>query len=327
MRGVPSYGVPSSSVPSAGSLLRHPLLARLTDFAAQDVIPRAQRAYGAAMEGVEDATVRVLGDDFDARIEQLRARYQRMGGDPFGLDPETAKLALGIVSIFHRVYFRAEVHGVDNVPSGKVLLVANHSGQVPIDGMIIGASMFLDGEPPRVIRAMVEKWVQTLPYVNVLFRSLGQVVGVPENCRRLLELGEVILVFPEGTRGISKPFSQRYQLQDFGLGFMRLAIETDTPIVPVAVVGAEEQYVNLGNFKLLARAMGMPVAPVVPQWFIPGLQMPLPTKYRLYFGEPMRFSGDPDDDDSVMEEKVYLVRQTIQALIDRGLRERPSVFW
>lgn len=320
-------GGPSSGVQNAAALLRHPLLLRLTDFAAQDVIPRAQRAYGAAREGVEDATVRVLGSDFDDRIEELRARYQRMGGDPFGLDPETAKLALGIVSIFHRVYFRAEVNGVENVPQGKVLLVANHSGQIPIDGMIIGASMFLDGEPPRVIRAMVEKWVQTLPYVNVLFRSLGQVVGVPENCRRLLELGEMILVFPEGTRGISKPFSERYRLQDFGLGFMRLAIETDTPIVPVAVVGAEEQYVNLGNFKLLARATGMPVAPMIPQWFIPGLQMPLPTKYRLYFGEPMRFSGDPDDDDSVMEEKVYLVRQTIQALIDRGLRERPSVFW
>lgn len=318
---------PDPSVQSSRIPWRHPLLARLTDFAAGDVIPSAQRAYGTALESFEAAAVKLLGSDFDARIEQLRARYQRAGGDPFGLDPETAKLALAAVSVFHRAYFRTQVHGADTLPSGRVLLVANHSGQIPIDGMIIGAAMFLDADPPRLIRAMVEKWVQTLPWINVLFRSLGQVVGVPENCRRLLELGEMILVFPEGTKGISKPFSKRYQLQDFGLGFMRLAIETDTPIVPVAVVGAEEQYINFGNMTTLARAVGMPVAPLIPQWFIPGLQMPLPTKYRLYFGECMRFSGDADDDDAVIEEKVYLVRQTIQALVDRGLRERESVFW
>lgn len=311
--------------PTQLATLLRPLIRRATNIAARDVIPRAQQAYGAAREGFEAATVRILGDDFDARVAELRERYQ--GGDPFGLDPDTAKLALGIVSVFHRAYFRTEVHGLENVPKGAVLLVANHSGQIPIDGMIIGASMFLDHDPPRVIRAMVEKWVQTLPWVNVLFRSLGQVVGVPENCRRLLQDGEAILVFPEGTRGISKPFSRRYRLADFGLGFMRLAIETDTPIVPVAVVGAEEQYINIGNLGGVARAVGIPSAPIVPQWFIPGLQMPLPTKYRLYFGEPMRFGGDADDDDSVIGEKVELVRQTIQALVDRGLAEREAVFW
>jgi 1-acyl-sn-glycerol-3-phosphate acyltransferase len=187
--------------------------------------------------------------------------------------------------------------------------------------------MFLDAEPPRLVRAMVEKWAQTLPFVSTFFRRVGQVVGVPENAQRLLELDEALLVFPEGTRGISKPFTRRYQLQEFGLGFMRLAIETKTPIVPVAVVGAEEQYVNLGNVRWAARAFGMPVFPVIPQVFLPGGQLPLPTKYHLTFGEPMRFSGDPDDDDVVMGEKVWVVRQTIQSMINRGLKERKSLFF
>ncbi len=187
--------------------------------------------------------------------------------------------------------------------------------------------MFLDGEPPRMIRAMVEKWAHSLPFVSTFFSRVGQVVGVPENARRLLEMGEVLLVFPEGTRGISKPFARRYQLEEFGLGFMRLAIETDTPIVPVAVIGAEEQYINVGNLRWAARALGMPVFPVMPQLFVPGGQMPLPTKYRLYFGEPMRFSGDPDDDDVVIEEKVWVVKQTIQSMLNRGLKERKGVFF
>lgn len=319
--------MPGFDQASPKSFIQHPLIGRLTNIAAKDVIPRAQRAYSQAVQRFEEATVSLLGDDFEARIEQVRERYARMGGDPFGLEPEAARLALAAVSVFHRAYFRSEVTGIENVPEGRVLLVANHSGQVPIDGMIIGAAMFLDGNPPRVIRAMVEKWVQTLPWVNVLFRSLGQVVGVPENCQRLLEQGEMILVFPEGTKGISKPYQERYQLKEFGLGFMRLAIETDTPIVPVSVVGAEEQYINLGNFRLLARALGLPVAPIVPQWFVPGLQMPLPTKYRLHFGEPMYFSGDPDDDDALIGEKVHLVQQTIQSMVDSGLHQRTGVFW
>lgn len=298
-------------------------LLKLTDVAANDVLPAASRVYGNAMELLESAAVRMQGHDFDDRIRQLHQRYSSRGGDPFGLDPEAAQVALSVVAFFHRLYFRTEVYGVQHVPDdGRVLLIANHSGQIPIDAMMIGAAMFLDHDPPRIIRAMVEKWVQTLPYINVLFRRLGQVVGVPENCKRLLDMDEVILVFPEGTRGVSKPFSKRYQLQGFGLGFMRLAIETNTPIVPVGVVGAEEQYINLGNAKPLARALGMPVFPMIPQLLVPGAQMPLPTKYRLYFGEPMSFDGDADDDDAVIDAKVQEVRARIQALLDEGVTKR-----
>jgi len=127
-------------------------------------------------------------------------------------------------------------------------------------------------------------------------------------------------------RGISKPFTRRYQLEEFGLGFMRLAIETDTPIVPVAVVGAEEQYLNLGNLEWAARALNMPVFPIVPQFLLTG-GLPLPTRYRLYFGEPMRFEGDDDDDDAIIEAKVWVVKQTIQSMLNRAVRERKSVFF
>jgi 1-acyl-sn-glycerol-3-phosphate acyltransferase len=151
-------------------------------------------------------------------------------------------------------------------------------------------------------------------------------VGVPENAQRLLEMGELLLAFPEGIRGVSKPFERRYQLEPFGLGFMRLAIETDTPIVPVAVIGAEEQYVSLGNVKWAARILDIPVFPLIPQMFVPGAQMPLPTKYRVHFGEPMRFRGGPDDDDTVVSDKVWLVRQTISDMLRRGLSSRRSVF-
>jgi 1-acyl-sn-glycerol-3-phosphate acyltransferase len=234
---------------------------------------------------------------------------------------------VGVAAFFHRFYFRTSVHGIEQVPSGRVLLISNHSGQFPLDGMLIAASMFLDAEPPRILRSMVEKWTQTLPFVGTVFSRVGQVVGVPENARRLLELGEAITVFPEGARGISKPFSQRYKLTDFGLGFMRLALETETPVVPVAVIGAEEQYISFGNLEGVAKAFGMPSFPIIPQWLVPGGQMPLPTKYRIYFGEPMFFEGDPDDDDAVIEEKVGRVKGTIQSMLNRGLKERKSIFW
>jgi 1-acyl-sn-glycerol-3-phosphate acyltransferase len=249
------------------------------------------------------------------------------GVDPFGLDPQWTKYALASAALLHRRYFRTEVSGAEHVPSGRVLLIANHSGQVPIDGALIGAAMFMDVEPPRFIRAMVEKWTQTLPFVSLLFSRVGQVVGVPENAQRLLGREEALLVFPEGARGISKTFDKRYQLTDFGLGFMRLAIETGTPIVPISVVGGEEQYVSVANLGGVAKMLGVPAFPIIPQLLLPGGQLPLPTKYRITFGEPMHFQGDPDDDDAVMEEKVWLVRQTIQSMVNRSVKARKHVFW
>ena len=302
-------------------------MSRLSDVAVNDVFPLARRIFRSTRRVVDDLAGRALGPDFEERSERVRQRYASMGGDPFGLDADFTKYTSMVGAVFHRLYFRTSVHGIHNVPPGRALLISNHSGQLPLDGMIIGMSMFMDAEPPRMVRAMVDKWVQTLPFVSTLFNRTGQVVGVPENCRRLLEMEELILAFPEGMRGISKPFTRRYQLEEFGLGFIRLAMQTGSPVVPVAVIGAEEQFINVGNLDWLARTLGVPVLPIVPQLFLPGGQLPLPTKYHLYFGEPMYFDGDPDEDDSIIEEKAWVVRQTIQGMINRGLRERKSLFF
>lgn len=301
-------------------------LARI-DSAARGGAGLLRRLISNTEQTVDDVLERLLGEPFAERMARVPLVLGEAGVDPFGLDPQWAKWALATVAMLHRRYFRSEVHGIHNVPTGRVLLVANHSGQVPLDGAMIGAAMFMDAEPPRIVRAMVEKWAVSLPFVSLLFTRVGQVVGVPENATRLLSQGDALLVFPEGARGISKTIDQRYKLTDFGLGFMRLAIETDTPIVPIAVVGAEEQYMSVANVQSLARLLRMPAFPIIPQLFLPGGQLPLPTKYRIWFGEPLRFSGDPDDDDSVIEEKVWLVKQTIQSIINRGLKERKHIFW
>lgn len=302
-------------------------LGRLANFALRDALPAARLGLDAMRGALDDATTRLLGRDFEARLRRVPIPLGAAFVDPFGLDPEWAKYAAGIAAFFHRFYFRTEVTGIENVPSGRVLLISNHSGQLPFDAMIIGASMFLDAEPPRVVRTMVDKWTQTLPFISTALSRVGQVVGVPENARRLLDLGEMLLVFPEGARGISKSFAERYRLTEFGLGFMRLALETDTPIVPISVIGGEEQYFSLGNLDTLAKFLGTPMFPVVPQTWIPGGQLPLPTRYRITFGEPMRFEGDPDDDDAVIEEKVAQVKGTIQSTLNRGLKERRAIFW
>ncbi len=302
-------------------------LARLADAATGRAIPLFSKVFDMARQRAEALSQRLLGEDFETRVAWLRRRYDSKGGDPFGLDPEVAKSAVTLLSFFHRMYFRTETFGLENVPETRALLVANHSGQIPIDGAILGTSLFLDLNPPRVGRAMIEKWAVTLPFASTFFNKVGQVVGVPENARRLLKMEELLIVFPEGVKGVAKPFSKRYQLQDFGSGFMRLAIETNTPIIPVAIVGAEEQYLNVGNLEWAAKLLNVPAFPMVPQLLVPGGQLPLPTKYRIYFGEPLRFGGDPHDDESIISDKAWLVKQTIQDMLNRALKDRKDPFF
>lgn len=305
---------------------RRTALVRLAD-AAERALPLGERLLSVARRAKDELRLKLLGSDFEQRARVLEERYSGPGADPFGFDPDTARQAAMLCAFFHRMYFRTEVFGLERVPSGRALLIANHSGQIPIDAAIIGCALFFDANPPRVVRAMVDKWTATLPFVSAFFNRVGQVVGLPENALRLLERGEIVLAFPEGTRGIAKPYSRRYQLEPFGLGFMRLAMQTETPIVPVAVIGAEEQYISLGNLEWAARAVGLPVFPIVPQVLMPGGALPLPTKYRLHFGEPMYFHGNPDDDDDVIAEKVWLVQEAIADLLRRGLARRRGVFF
>lgn len=268
----------------------------------------------------------LLGDDINGAIDRIEIEENEVGVDPFGFDRETGRVVLAFAALLHRVYFRSVVRGVENIPSGRALIVANHSGQLPLDGMMIAAAMLLDAEKPRLPRAMVERWTVELPFISTLFPRVGQVLGSPENARRLLEREESLIVFPEGARGISKTYRERYKLTEFGLGFMRLALATNTPIVPVSVVGAEEQYISVANAPWLARALGMPAFPIIPQLFL-GMLLPLPVKYRLRFGRPIHFDGDPDADDRVIEEKVMMVRRRIEAQLAKDLDERRRLFF
>jgi 1-acyl-sn-glycerol-3-phosphate acyltransferase len=265
-------------------------------------------------------------DDIAGRTQALAIRGNEFGFDEFGMSRDSLRSAVRVASWLYRNYFRASAHGIENIPArGRVLFVANHSGQLPFDGLVICAACFLEPAQPRLLRSMVEFFVPTVPFASYLLARWGQITGTPENCRRLLAAEEAVLVFPEGARGISKPFSKRYQLAEFGHGFLRLALEMRAPIVPIAVIGAEEQAPAI-NVKPLARLLRTPAFPVVPYPpFVPLL--PLPVKYRLYFGEPIALAGDPDDDEEVIEEKTRIVKNQIQSMVQLGLRERKHVFW
>lgn len=268
----------------------------------------------------------VPDDDISGRTQALVVRGNEFGYDEFGLSRDSLRTVVTFARWLYRNYFRASAFGIEHIPAtGRVIFVSNHSGQLPFDGLVINAAAFLEPPQPRLVRSMVEYFVPSVPFASYLFARWGQITGTPENCRRLLTAEEAVLVFPEGARGISKPFSKRYQLAEFGKGFMRLALECQAPIVPVAVIGAEEQAPAM-NVKPLARLLRTPSFPVVPYPpFFP--LVPLPVKYRVYFGEPMKFTGDPDDDDEVLDEQVKQVRNRIQSMIHVGLREREHVFW
>lgn len=283
---------------------------------------RPRGLFGRVRSAMEKWTYRQGGADLEARLARLVAPQNEYGVDPFGLELEFTKAAIAPALWLYKNYFRVECHGIENVPAGRVMLLANHSGQLPLDGMMLGISMLVEAEPPRVCRAMVEKWAPTLPFIAPFFARVGQVVGTPENCRRLLAAGETIMVFPEGTRGLNKTYEKKYQLQEFGLGFMRLALETQTPIVPVAIVGAEEQSQALWDFKSVARLLGLPALPITAT-VIP---FPLPVKYHLHFGAPMKFTGRHDDEDSELERKVREVKAQLQSMMDRGVQSRRSIF-
>jgi 1-acyl-sn-glycerol-3-phosphate acyltransferase len=258
------------------------------------------------------------------RLEQLTPPRNEYGVDPYGFDIDYLQAAAAPVLWLYRRYFRVQAFGLENVPDeGRALLVGNHSGQLPFDAAMVEMACLIDKDPPRAVRALVDRWVPTLPFVSTLFARCGQVVGTPENCRRLLAADEALLVFPEGTRGLNKPFSERYTLKDFGLGFLRLALESGAPIVPVGVVGAEEQAPGILDLKPIARLLAFPHFPITPTV----LPFPLPVRYRLWFGKPLRFEGSPDDEDAVLEEKVARVKAAVAAEIARGLERREHVFW
>ena len=275
---------------------------------------------------VRDALSGLVDPALRSRIDGLpRENLNEFGVDPFGFDPEIIKLIAPFMVWMKERYFRVEPHGLENIPgNGRFLLIGNHSGQLPFDAMMVTTTVLTDAPRPRLVRSMVERWSADLPFVNELFVRAGQVIGDPTVCARLLDADEGVLVFPEGVKGISKMFSQRYRLADFGNGFMRLALRTRAPIIPFAVVGAEEQAPAVANIAPLARLLGFPAFPLVFPQLLP---VPLPVKYRIWFGEPMEFRGAHDDDDEVIAGQVKKVKNTVQRMVEYGLKRRHSVFF
>jgi 1-acyl-sn-glycerol-3-phosphate acyltransferase len=286
-------------------------------------------APASVVERLLPALLRELRADLAARVARLPTTLNEFGVDPFGYDPGYAARMLLPAVLVYRHWLRVATHGIDRVPEGRVLLIANHAGNTfAWDGAMLALSLLLDHEPPRAVRGMAEYYLPTIPFFGTLMHRMGSVVGTPGNCAQLLERGEAIMVFPEGERGFVKPYTERYRLQRFGTGFVRLALETETPIVPVGIVGAEEQSPGLLRSRTLGRLIGAPVAPItltMPWLGLAGF-VPLPVKFRLHFGEPLYFDGDPNEEDAEVEKKVDVVKGAIRGLVAEGLAARKGWF-
>ncbi len=259
----------------------------------------------------------------DERIEYVGRGLNEYGYDKWGFCPADVRKTIGVYAWLYNHYFRVQAHDIDRVPAGRGLLIGNHSSQLAYDGMMVACSMLLEADPPRAVRTMIEKFFQHQPFVNVMMARSGQLTGLPQNCVRLLEDEHLIMVFPEGARGGGKTIWERYQLQRFGQGFLRLAMQTGSPIIPFGFIGGEEACPSLVDVKPLARLLGMPYVPITPTI----LPLPLPAKCSIYFGEPLVFEGSGNEEDSEIIEKVDVVKQAIAALVARGRAERKGVFF
>lgn len=299
--------------------------------------PEELRQGGIPLDEIVSAVLsagqRILGSDFEHKLATLLATIRRrLAGDytvdEFGFDPQIAEVLVAAIEPLAEKWFRLEVRGIDNVPAtGGALLVANHSGTLPIDGLMTGYAV--KKYCNRNLRPLGADLVFSLPLVGQVARKVGATLACQEDAERLLTGGELAGVWPEGFKGIGKPFAQRYKLQRFGRGgFVSSAMRAGVPIIPVSIVGAEEIYPLVGNVPSLARLLGLPYLPITP--FFPLLgplgMIPLPSKWIIEFGEPVRTDAyDPSaaDDPMLLFNVTDQVRETIQQtlydlLIDRG---------
>ena len=258
---------------------------------------------------------RITDPEVAERLDRIDVPFNRYGLDPFGISRDHLGGFYSMLGFFYRRYFRCLSFGIEHIPdSGPVMLVGNHSGGLPVDGGMVIASLFFDKDPPRHTHGMVEKFAQHWPVVSPIFSRVGQLTGLPEHAVQLLRAGRVLMVFPEGARGTGKLYKDKYQLVRFGTGFVRLALRTGTPIVPLAFVGGEEAIPTVFHAQRLAKWIGAPYVPITPYL----LPLPLPVQCSLHYGEPFRFSGDGTEPDHVIDGYVEQVKSRITALIDEG---------
>ncbi|MGD8738519.1 MAG: 1-acyl-sn-glycerol-3-phosphate acyltransferase, partial [Anaerolineae bacterium] len=253
--------------------------------------------------------------------------------DEWGLDWEWVDVVRPFLNFLYKTYWRVEVTGLEHVPlEGRALLVANHSGQLPFDGMMIAAALLNDHPAQRLVRTLYAAILPRIPWVSTVLVRLGQTLATVDNGTRLLEQEELVAVFPEGYKGTGKPFRSRYRLARFGRGgFVQMALNTGAPIIPVSVVGSEETYISLGKFPTFAEITGIPYIPITLRFPWLGLLgvVPLPTKWYIDFGPPMPMAGygrDAAHDMVVVSQLTDQVRNTIQQMVNQRLAQRRSIF-
>jgi 1-acyl-sn-glycerol-3-phosphate acyltransferase len=254
--------------------------------------------------------------------------------DEWGFDQEVLDAVKPFFDFMYQKYWRVQTSGMENIPEeGRTLLVCNHSGQLPWDGSMVGLAVMNEHPTQRLVRTLYATWFPTLPFISTLFTKMGQALATEENGIRLLENDELVAVFPEGYKGVGKLFKDRYQLARFGRGgFIRMALKTGAPIIPVAVVGAEETYISLAKSNTIAKMIGFPYFPISPTFPWLGLLgfIPLPTKWYIDFGEPILSDGySPGAANNMMlvSQLTDQVRNIVQKMIYHRLAQRKSVFF
>jgi 1-acyl-sn-glycerol-3-phosphate acyltransferase len=254
--------------------------------------------------------------------------------DEWGFDPRFLEQLKPFFDFLYSRYWRVDITGLENIPDqGRALLISNHSGQFPFDGFMIGLGILNYHPAQRFVRALYAKWFSSLPYLSILLTRLGQVLANEENALRLLEQEQLVAVFPEGYRGISKLSKERYRLSRFGRGgYVRIAIRSGAPIIPIAVVGAEETYITLVDGAWGEKLFGYPVPPITTTWpwLGPLGLLPLPTKWTIDIGEPIsveNFQPNQAGDQFLISQINDQVRNTIQQMLYRRLAKRQNIFY
>jgi 1-acyl-sn-glycerol-3-phosphate acyltransferase len=285
----------------------------------------------------QHAAREVFGEQWEPQLAAFLAFLRRrVTGDyvvdEYGFDAEiTERFLVAAVRPIAEKWFRVEVIGAENIPAeGGALVVSNHSGTIPVDGLVTLTA--IHDRTGRHLRPLGADLVFRMPVVSALARKSGATLACNEDAERMLNAGELVGVWPEGFKGIGKPYSDRYKLQRFGRGgFVSAALRTGVPIIPLSVVGAEEIYPLVGNIPTLARLIGVPYIPVTP--FFPLLGplglVPLPSKWLLEFGEPIRtdeYDQGAADDPMLVFDVTDQVRETIQQTLYSLLVKRQSVF-
>jgi 1-acyl-sn-glycerol-3-phosphate acyltransferase len=287
-----------------------------------------------------DAAYSFLGPDADRMVaEVVSFARRRLTGDyevdEFGLDRDLVEtVMLPLFRPLYEKWFRVEVKGAENIPvQGGALVVANHAGTIAVDAVMTSLAVHAETPTHRILRMLGADFVFSLPFVGELARKTGTTLACSEDAHRLLSSGELVGVWPEGFKGIGKPFSERYRLQRFGRGgFVSSAITAGAPIIPTAIVGSEEIYPIIGDMPLLARLLGAPYFPVTPffPWLGPLGMIPLPSKWVIEFGEPIptdRLGPAVADDPMAVFNLGDQVRESIQHNLYQLLQERRSVFF